>query len=91
MPLSSSGLGYRPLTAETGVRVPVGVLETQRSGFTARASVVSDGRLAQLVERHVHIVDVAGSSPAATMTKAPQPGWAAEPFAVLARQAKPAG
>ena len=26
MPSSSSGLGYRPLTAETGVRLPVGVL-----------------------------------------------------------------
>jgi hypothetical protein len=30
MPLSSSGLGYRPLTAETGVRVPVGVWTHER-------------------------------------------------------------
>ena len=65
MPLSSSGPGYRPLTAETGVRVPVGV----SSGAEVRQSDLRTlhGRLAQLVERYVHIVDVAGSSPAATM------------------------
>ena len=83
-PLSSSGLGYRPLTAETGVRVPVGVWSA-RVRVKARTFASPDGRLAQLVERHVHIVDVAGSSPAATMQKAPQPGWAAGPFRVRYR------
>ena len=41
MPLSSSGLGYRPLTAETGVRVPVGVSRL-RFGLFARISAVSE-------------------------------------------------
>lgn len=66
MPSSSSGPGYRPLTAETGVRVPVGVLRRTRGPDFGPGPECLMGRLAQLVERYVHIVDVAGSSPAAT-------------------------
>ena len=71
-PPSSSGLGYRVLSAKTGVRVPVGVSKS-RVRRIAAARLFRQGRLAQLVERYVHIVDVAGSSPAATTPASERP------------------
>ena len=44
LPLSSRGLGRRPLTAETGVRIPVAVLKSPLSGAFSLGQCV--GRVA---------------------------------------------
>src|SRR3954453_23866289 len=46
LPLSSRGLGRRPLTAETGVRIPVAVLTDapQQRGFRRLEGALSERR-----------------------------------------------
>ena len=54
---SSRGLGHRPFTAVTGVRLPYGTPFLYVARFLASAGI------AQLVERYLAKVQVAGSNP----------------------------
>ena len=49
--ISSSGLGRRPLTAETRVRVPVSLLKTESSAFVLEACFFVDEPIPQILCR----------------------------------------
>ena len=49
--ISSSGLGRRPLTAETRVRVPVSLLKTKPSAFVQEACFFVDEPIPQILYR----------------------------------------
>ena len=63
---SSRGLGHRPFTAVTGVRLPYGTPFLYVARFLASAGI------AQLVERYLAKVQVAGSNPVSRSNKKAQ-------------------